>query len=553
MKYDSLILGNIYTMNRKMPIAGSMGIKGGKIAFVGTRPEGDALRAVSGRVFDTGDKPVFPGFLDTHVHVIPSGILMQGCDVSGARNISEIQTLMKKYAENIPEGQWIYGTHFQDKRIAEKRLMTKDELDEISTEHPVFLYHNDGHPYAFNSKAIEILGLSPKMPGVLTDETGEMNGMVVDPACADAGEKAFALLEDAEMVEGFRRLEDYAVQYGVTTIFAKEYLFALKAILSQRDTYKTTIKPMMRTPGGCADHRDLDALLCDEELKKETTVCTFADGAFDGWSAANFEPYEGQPLNFGMLYNTDEQLYSYLKKAHDNGLQVSCHAIGDYGIEQVLNTYERILRESPREDHRHRIEHFEMPTGYQIRRAAQMGCACGMQPLLLEVCEGMDMEGYRIFIGDRVKRCSPYRSCLDEGILVGGGSDYSVTEMRPLHAIRIAMEHPVESERISLFEGLEMFTVNAAKIGFLEDRKGMLKEGMDADFIVLSANPYAVKKEELSEIGVLATITGGNTVYGDLGQFALKSSGKSAARSAEKMKYKKQDGAILKGDENRGR
>ena len=118
--------------------------------------------------------------------------------------------------------------------------------------------------------------------------------------------------------------------------------------------------------------------------------------------------------------------------------------------------------------------------------------------------------------------------------------------MRPLHAIRIAMEHPVESERISLFEGLEMFTVNAAKIGFLEDRKGMLKEGMDADFIVLSANPYAVKKEELSEIGVLATITGGNTVYGDLGQFALKSSGKSAARSAEKMKYKKQDGAILK-------
>ena len=165
----------------------------------------------------------------------------------------------------------------------------------------------------------------------------------------------------------------------------------------------------------------------------------------------------------------------------------------------------------------------------------------------------MDMEGYRIFIGDRVKRCSPYRSCLDEGILVGGGSDYSVTEMRPLHAIRIAMEHPVESERISLFEGLEMFTVNAAKIGFLEDRKGMLKEGMDADFIVLSANPYAVKKEELSEIGVLATITGGNTVYGDLGQFALKSSGKSAARSAEKMKYKKQDGAILKGDENRGR
>lgn len=522
MKYDSLIFGNIYTMNQNMPVAGAMGIKEGKIAFVGTRSEGEALRAVSEHIFDTGEYPIFPGFLDTHVHVIPSGILMKGCDVSKAADIAEIQALMKEYAKNVPEGEWIYGTHFQDKRIAEKRLMTKTELDEISTKHPVFLYHNDGHPYAFNSMAMDILGLSPDMPGVLMDDTGEMNGMVVDPACADVGEKAFALLQDSEMVEGFRRLEEYAVQYGITTIFAKEYLFALKAILRQRDTYKTTIKPMMRTPGGCADHRDLDMLLCDEELKKETTVCTFVDGAFDGWSAANFEPYEGQPLNFGMLYNTDEQLYSYLKKAHDSGLQVSCHAIGDYGIEQTLNVYERILKESPREDHRHRIEHFEMPAKYQIRRAARLGCVCGMQPLLLEVCEGMDMEGYRIFIGDRVKRCSPYRSCLDEGILIGGGSDYSVTEMHPLHAIRIAMEHPVKSERISLYEGLAMFTVNAARIGFLENRKGMLKEGLDADFIILDANPYAVKTEKLSDIRVLATISGGRTVCGNTEPFEVR-------------------------------
>ena len=516
MKYDCLYLGKLYTMNRKMPIAGAMGVKDGKITYVGTRAEGEAMKVLSEKVYDLKDRVLFPGFLDTHVHVMPSGILMKGCDVSGAKDIAEIQEMVRAYAKTVPEGEWVYATHFQDKKIKEKRLLNREELDAISTRHPVFLYHNDCHPYAFNSMAIDILGLSADKEGVLSDETGRPNGMVVDPACADVGEQAFALLDDREFVEGFRRLENYAVQNGVTTIFAKEYLFALKAILKERDTYKTTIKPMMRTPGGCEDHRDLDALLCDPDLAKETTVCTFIDGAFDGWSASNFEPYEGQPDNFGILYNTEEELYRFLKKVHDHGMQYSCHAIGDYAIERFLDVTERILEESPRKDHRHRIEHFEMPTKYQIKRAAKAGVALGMQPLLLEVCEGMDMEGYRIFVGDRVKRCSPYRSILDEGVLVGGGSDFSVTPMKPLHAIRIAMQHPVESERISLREGLEMYTVNAAKLGFLENRKGMLREGLDADFVVLEKNPYAVPTRELSDIKVAATVTGGTVVYGSL-------------------------------------
>lgn len=513
MKYDSLYLGNLYTMDRKRPIAGAMGVKDGKITFVGTREEGDKLRVLAEEVTELGDRTLFPGFLDTHVHVIPSGILMKGCDVSEAADISQILQMAKTYAETIPEGEWIYLTHFQDKRILEKRLLTRDELDSVSKHHPVFLHHNDGHPYAFNSMAIEILGLTTDTEGVLADPDGRPNGMVIDPACADIGEQAFALLDDKEFTEGFRRLESYALENGVTTIFIKEYLFALRAILKERSSYHVTIKPMMRTPGGCADHRDLDTLLADPELAGETTVCTFIDGAFDGWSGANFEPYEGQPENFGILYNTEEELYRFLKKVHDHGMQFSCHAIGDYAIERYLDVVERILTEAPREDHRHRIEHFEMPTRSQIRRAAASKIALGMQPLLIEVCEGMDMEGYRVFIGDRVRRCSPYRSILDEGVLVGGGSDFSVTPMKPLHAIQIAMQHPVESERISLREGLEMFTVHAARLGFLEDRKGMLREGMDADFVILDRNPYAVKTEELSDISILSTITSGRVVY----------------------------------------
>ena len=154
-----------------------------------------------------------------------------------------------------------------------------------------------------------------------------------------------------------------------------------------------------------------------------------------------------------------------------------------------------------------------MPKKSSIDRAARLGCSLGMQPLLIEVCEGMDMEGYRCFIGDRVERCSPYRSILDAGLLVGGGSDFSVTAMDPLRSAMICLQHPVESERISLYEALELFTVNAAKIGFLEDRKGMLKVGMDADVAILDANPFATPVPGIADIKVMKTLSKGKIVY----------------------------------------
>ena len=136
-----------------------------------------------------------------------------------------------------------------------------------------------------------------------------------------------------------------------------------------------------------------------------------------------------------------------------------------------------------------------------------------MQPLLIEICEGMDLSGYSCFIGDRAGQCSPYRSILDEGALVGSGTDFPVTPMKPLHGARIAMTQPNEAERITLMECLEMNTSNAAKMGFLENRKGMIKEGLDADIIMLSENPFKVSAEELSEIDVEKTFCKGRLVF----------------------------------------
>ena len=154
--------------------------------------------------------------------------------------------------------------------------------------------------------------------------------------------------------------------------------------------------------------------------------------------------------------------------------------------------------------------------GEAIEKAARLNVALGMQPLLIEVCEGMDFSGYECFIGDRVKRCSPYRSVLDAGILVGGGTDYTVTPMEVMRSAMICMTHPVESERITLDECLAMNTSEAAKLGFLEDRKGKLKIGMDAAFVVLDQDPHDVAAESveaLADIKVLNTFRLGRMVY----------------------------------------
>lgn len=504
------VYGTIYTMNRDMPCVEAMVIDRGKIVFAGSRDEADNL--YSCETLNYTGKTILPGFIDSHVHVLPSGLFMKGVDLSGAKNIPQIQSLLKDRAEVTPAGEWILGAFFQDKLIEEKRFPNRYELDKAAPDNPVFICHNDVHPFSFNSAALELLQLDPQQEGICTDENGVLNGLVEDPSCMSMYNHIYSFFSDDMLLEGCKTLDDYAVSNGVTTIFGKDVLRVLKLREAHADELKAEFVPMWMSDG-CDDWEGFNELIADETLKSKTCVCTFADGAFDGYSASVIEPYENRPTDFGILLNTNEKLYKFAKAARDNDMQFSVHAIGDHAIEQVIDVYEQVLADAPKKDHRFRIEHFELPTKQSIKKAAELNIALGMQPLLIEICEGMDLSGYSCFIGDRAAQCSPYRSILDEGLLVGGGTDYPVTPMKPLHGARISMTQPVESERITLMECLEMNTVNAAKLGFLEDRKGMIKEGLEADFIVLDANPFEVSTEQLSDIDVEKTYRKGELVY----------------------------------------
>jgi predicted amidohydrolase YtcJ len=245
-----------------------------------------------------------------------------------------------------------------------------------------------------------------------------------------------------------------------------------------------------------------------------TCVATYADGSIEGRTAALFEPYAGAPMTLGMLYYSDDELYRFVEKAHKAGLQISIHAESERCIEQVLHDYEKVLEKYPRKDHRHRIEHFELPSMKQIKWAAGLGIALAMQPMFITVCEGPNLDYYRALLGEeRLKRANAFRTILNEEILVSGGSDTPVTRMNPMGGIHACVNHPLKEQRIDVYEAIEMFTINGAKIGFEEDLKGSIEPGKLADFVVLSDDPYRVPRQKIKDIEVEMTIVGGKIVY----------------------------------------
>ncbi|MDO4545350.1 MAG: amidohydrolase [Bacillota bacterium] len=506
----TLILGNVYTMDHDHPRAEAIGIEGGKILFVGDREETDT--AGYDQVVDYGEKTIFPGFIDTHTHVIPAGIFMSGVELSDCKDLPSVFEKMKVHAAGVKKGKWVIASGFQDKNMAERRFPTRQELDLVSEDHPVILCHNDLHPIGFNTRAMKIIKPDPSKAGVITDAKGTLTGVIEDPACIDMLADVLGKIGIGNIISGCKLVDEYAVSKGVTTVFGKDVMVILQLRELCKSLFKAEFVPMWYSDG-CKDLTGIRKILKSKNFNRRTCICAFADGSFDAHSAAVHEPYEDMPDSRGQLLNTDQEMYDFTMEAHKNGLQVSFHAIGDGAIDQVLRVYERVLQDHPKEDHRLRIEHFEMPTEEAIKKAAELGVALGMQPLLIEVCEGMDFSGYECFVGERVARCSPYRSILDKGILVGGGTDYPVTPMEIFHGARILMEHPVEGERITLMEALEMNTCEAAKLGFLENRKGKVCVGMDADLTVVDMDPFAIETAHLDDIRVLHTYCRGREVY----------------------------------------
>ena len=396
---DLIIDGNILTMSDARPRVGAIGISNGMIAIVGDPADVEKKAGENTQHLALKDKTVVPGFIETHMHPTQVGNVLLNVDLAAATSISDILQRLEKKKNSTPAGEPILGLNFNYDIVNERRLPTLKELEEVSSTHPIMVLVYDVHSAMLNTPMLKKIGLPEDLAGYVKDENGLPTGLVEDPAIALVLQKLLPENE-GDIITAVNAAIKEALSVGITTLHMKEPPANLEAIFKIEQNLPIRVKPLVisRSPS----HEDLAEILQSETYRDRSTVAFFADGAPDSKTAAFFEPYCRDLTNYGMLYYQDDELEQLIEKTHRAGFQISVHTCGTRATEQVINIYQKVLNKYPRTDHRHRIEHFEMPLGDQIKRAVDLELALAMQPMFLYLSGEETFENIRsLFWSDR--------------------------------------------------------------------------------------------------------------------------------------------------------
>ena len=531
---------NVVTMDRNAPEAEAIAVAGDRILAVGT--DGAIRRYIGSEteVINLEGTTVIPGLIDSHVHFIGLGNRLLQLDARNVTDKAEIIERVAAHAAQAAPGEWIQGRGWDQNRWTVKEFPTKEELDGVSPDNPVYLRRVDGHAAWVNSRALEIGGITKDTPDpdggqIIRYASGEPAGTLVDnafrlvsqhipPIGKEQKRRAIGLaieeclssgLTGVHEAGGFREdIELYAEMMEADEFDLRIYDFLRWPIDEQKlpHTYDALDYYLEQGPRiGLHDHR-----LTIRGIKMSV------DGALGSRGAAFLEPYDDDPDNQGIFRLSEDEVYETIRRGIEAGFQVTTHAIGDRANRMVLDAMERALAETGAEDARLRIEHAQILHPDDVPRFAELGVIPSMQPT--HCTTDMNWAATRIGEG-RTRYAYAWRSLLDSGVRIAGGSDAPVEPVQPLPGIYAAITrrdletgwpgeegwHP--EEKVTRAEALRMFTLDAAYAAFEEDLKGSLEPGKLADIVVLSKDIMTIPAEEILTTEVLMTFLGGKMVY----------------------------------------
>jgi len=516
--------GSLFDGTGKPPIPNStIVIISSKITEVGS--VGKVQIPTNAEIIDATGKTVIPGFIDSHTHFILMGVRkLTTVDLSGVRSISEIVDKVKSRLTELPTGTWLTGHGWDESSWKETRYPTKADLDPASPENPVVLTPCYGHLMAVNSVALELAKITKKTPdppggkidrdpitneatGILREEATEVIDLVRPPTTKET------------QLSGIQKACEIVLSKGCTSIHE------LESTPIDINTYQTALEkgflkirayvmPEARFTEAMLD--GLEALgvrtYFGNEFLRIGSVKIYIDGSMGAHTAVFFKSYADEPSTKGIFAISPEELKHRVLRAHNLGMQVAIHAIGDRAIDEALNAIEAALEQEPRKDHRHRIEHCEVLTEDQILRIKQLKVVVSMQPNF--VGEWGQIGGmYEKRLGsNRYKLNNPYKKLLNEEITIAFGSDCGYCPpwpFNPMYGIWAAVNHPIKESRISLEEAIKCYTLNGAYASFEEDIKGSIEPGKLADVTILSENLSLISPENVMDAKVEMTIVNG--------------------------------------------
>lgn len=462
-------------------------------------------------LIDLKEKTVIPGFYDSHVHLVQTGLNSISVDLSNATSFNEVFKLIKDYCDITPKDTLVRAAGLDETKLKEKRFPTRYEIDKISPDHPVWINRKEYHTSILNSLALHRFTIPLNLKGVLKNEANVPTGVLTHTANALVRKQILESISNKVRFSAVNNTLKDAIAKGVTTINAMEggYTFHDKDaefIYDTKDDYPIDIILFYQTI-------NVDKVI--EKNLDRIGGSIFLDGSFGSRTAALCEPYKDDDTKSGILYYTQEELNAFVLKCYENNIQLGTHAIGELAIEQIISSHEFANSIYPNKKLRHRIEHFELPSNDHINRARKLGLIASVQPTY-EYFWGGKGKMYDKRLGEeRTMKTNPYKSMIHSDLIVCGGSDSDVTPINPLLGIYSAVNHPNENERVTVLEAIKIFTINSAYAVFEEDKKGSIEVGKYADLVVLNENPLTIDSKKIKDINIVATIKEGNILYED--------------------------------------
>jgi len=469
-------------------------------------------------VYDVTGMTVVPGFIDSHCHFFGMGISMiRDVQLRDTPSLEAAMARLNEKAKVTKKGDWILGKGWDESKWFENRYPNKDDLDAVSKTHPIMIVRICGHMVILNSVAMKIAGITGKTPQpegghVDMDDNCEPTGILRD--CRHLVEPVVPPVTEETAVEGLKIASEKALSLGCTSIgdagldgdalkayqtaLAKGYLKVRAYLFLNETIQEQSYKTGIRTGFG-------------NDMIKIGPTKLLMDGSLGARTAALFEPYTDEPSTKGLLIMPPEVLDKKAKTANRHGNQIAIHAIGDYAIECVINSIQGALKDKPRKDHRHRIEHCEILTAGQIERIKELGIIPAVQPNFVGEWAGPGSM-YEQRLGDERNRLNnPYRIMLDEGITLAFGSDGM--PFHPIYGIWSAVNHGIKDARITLVEAIKCYTLNCAFASFEEDLKGSIETGKLADVAVIDRDLTKMKPEDIRDSKIYMTIVNGKILY----------------------------------------
>lgn len=519
----------VYTADESRPLAEAFAVRDGRIIFVGSRQEADALKGAATRVLDAAGKTIIPGMVDAHAHLGGLAQALRTVDLVGTRSYDEVIARVVERARNTPKGAWIQGRGWDQNAWGDTRFPTHERLSAAVPDHPVVLTRVDGHATLANAAAMRLGGITaastdPSGGMIRRDAQGSPTGVLIDNA-TDLIDSKVPAATTAETRAALKEAIGVMHRWGLTGVHdagASRSQIDLYEVMAQAEELRLRLYVMIGDDSAAIAHYmriGPRSALYNGQLWVRA-IKLYADGAMGSRGAALLEPYADDPNNSGLLLSRPDHIQDIALRGLRSGFQVNTHAIGDRGNRVVLDAYAQALKAVPTADHRFRIEHAQILHYDDIPRFAQLGVIPSMQASH----QSSDMYWVGKRLGPtRTLGAYPWRSLLNTGAIIPNGSDFPVEHVNPLISFHAAISRQdandwpaggwLPEQRMTREEALRSITLWPAQAAFQEKEMGSLAPGKYADFVVLDQDVMRVPAELVLKTGVTATYVGGREVY----------------------------------------